>query len=178
MHKTDRHLIRQFLDKADWCSVQAMAVLLFGNKDKISVSVANTELTCMAKLKTGSIKKLPCPYAMVYANAQTKRKRLGTSFFDHDNKTREVVAKYIHDKGTHLIEGLHFHPPSDACIGSLFFELDNGHMTEKQLKEKINRYYIKPGGFQVIFIMASPYRHLHPRIKEHLGIFLRLLSGA
>lgn len=85
--------------------------------------------------------------------------------FDHDSKTRECIARWICDHGAQQLDALHFHPPADATIGNIYFEMDNGHMNDRQLREKINLHYSKPGQFQVVFIMASPCK-AHWRTRE------------
>jgi hypothetical protein len=154
--KTDRHLVRQFLEQAGWVTVPTVAIFIFGNKDKGSVRIANALLTSMSKAKKRAIKRLPCSHAVVYAPATTKLKRVGTALFDHDNKTRECVAKWVHTRGLNL--EFSFRPPADATVGNFHFEMDNGHMNEKQLREKIFKNYKEPGAYQVVFFMASPYK--------------------
>lgn len=166
MQKFDRFLVRSFLDKTDWAAVPTIALLLFGNRGRIAHKDANKELSQMSHLKRpGSLKRLPCSHAVVYANPSTKRKRIGNGLFDHDNKTREVVAKMCNPYGIRAVDSVSMAPPSDARIGNIFIEFDNGHMTDHQLEEKILKNYSKAGMFQVAFIMASPYK-AHWRTKE------------
>jgi hypothetical protein len=152
----DLHIIRQFVEKADWVTVNVISLLMYGDKNHEHVKAVNARMT--DSWRRGGFKRLPCPSNVVYAHLHTRRKRIGTALFDHDNKMRECAAKFIHDKGYDLIHDLHFHPPSDAAIGSTFFEMDNGHMTEKALREKIHRNYMKDGKYQAVFFMASPYK--------------------
>jgi hypothetical protein len=165
---TDRHFVRQFLDRTEWATVPTIALLLFGSKRKEYVRIANSVMTAMSRTKrTDALKRLPFPHTVIYAHPRTKKKRLGTALFDHDNKIRECIARWLFDHGAGEVERLHFHPPADATIGNVFFELDNGHMTDRQLREKIERHYAGPGRFQVVFFMASPNK-AHWRTRERI----------
>lgn len=165
---TDRHLVRLFLEKAEWATVPIISLLLFGSKRKEYARIANSVLTAMSRTKrTDALKRLPFPHAVVYAHPRTKKKRLGTALFDHDSKTRECIARWIFDHGATQVDALHFNPPADATIGGIFFEMDNGHMNERQLREKIERHYVVPGKFQAVFIMASPNK-AHWRTREKI----------
>ena len=86
---------------------------------------------------------------------------LPTFTYNHDVALRNVLGKFMHDKGRQEVS---FKQPADASIGHLRFEMDNGHMSADQLEEKISNHY-RRGDVQVVFIMRSLYDTEEPRLK-------------
>lgn len=120
---------------------------------------AATELAEMAAAKRlPPLKRLLGP-RHIYATPESAKKDKGEHNIDHDLKLRDVVAKYLYVTGYREIEKVSvqripWNP--DAHIGSLYFELDNGHEDDAQLAEKLQRYS-GAGAFRVIFVMAHRY---------------------
>lgn len=84
---------------------------------------------------------------------------LPTFLFNHDSCLRDVIGKFMYDWGANYVS---FERPADASIGHYCFEMDNGHMDDKQIKEKLLKNYADTKG-QIIFIM----RHRHaPRLER------------
>ena len=164
----DRHLVRSFLEKVDWATSHAICYLLNGHVERNSAIITRIDILKMVNSKRcEKLKRLPCPYGAVYAKPHTTKNRVGSSMFDHDDKLRQCLAKYLRVNGTHHLAYLDLHKPADANIGNIHFEMDNGNMTPRQLREKIVKYYLKPGEYQVIFFMASPYKD-HWRAMERI----------
>ena len=76
-------------------------------------------------------------------------KTLPTFLFNHDVSVRNIIGKFLHDRG---MQEVSFEKPADASIRQYRFELDNGHMDDKQLEEKLVKHYANAHG-QVVFIM-------------------------
>ncbi len=79
---------------------------------------------------------------------------LPTFLFNHDICVRNVVGKFLHDRGA---ENVSFRRPADASILQYRFELDNGHMDDSQFEKKLLKHYANTNG-QVIFIMRHRER--------------------
>ena len=76
-------------------------------------------------------------------------KTLPTFLFNHNVSVRNIIGKFLHDQG---IQDISFERPADASIRQYRFELDNGHMSESQLEEKLVKNYSRLN-VQIIFIM-------------------------
>lgn len=76
-------------------------------------------------------------------------KALPTFLFNHDGCVRDVIGKFLHDRGRQSVS---FERPADASIMHYHFELDNGCMDDKQLEEKFLKHYANSDG-QIVFIM-------------------------
>jgi cystathionine beta-lyase family protein involved in aluminum resistance len=76
-------------------------------------------------------------------------KTLPTFLFNHDVCIRDVIGKFLHDRGRQIVS---FEQPADASILHYRFELDNGHMNDSQLEKKLVEHYTKTN-VQVVFIM-------------------------
>ena len=178
--KYDWYTIRQFLERVEWATVPAIALLIFGVKNKESMIQANAILTRMNKSVQNPIKRLDCAQAVVYAHGGNPKNRIGTVYFNHDSKLRECLARYVFDNGEDAIGKISMKPPFDASIGTLRFEFDNGNMTSKQLKEKILKHFTKKDGEQAIFFMASPNkavsRHMDRVITDEKRRIEKLFS--
>jgi hypothetical protein len=174
--RLDRHIIRLFVDRVEWVTPRNIHFLLNGRytsqrilnngkRDYTGVMIQN-ELIRMTKTKRiPPLKALPCDGHTAFAQYYTKKHSIGTMIFSHNNKLRDVLAKYLFDRGWRGIDRICLAPPSDATVGTLHFELDAGHMDRRELREKIIRNYTQPGMYQVVFIMASRYGR-SPRIRK------------
>jgi len=78
-----------------------------------------------------------------------KAKSFPTCLFNHDVAVRNVIGKFLHDRG---MQEVSFERPADASISQYRLELDNGHMNESQLEEKLVKNYARQI-VQIIFIM-------------------------
>ena len=76
-------------------------------------------------------------------------KTLPTFLFNHNVSVRNIIGKFLHDNG---LQAVSFEKPADASIRQYRFELDNGHMSESQLEEKLSKNYSHLN-VQLIFIM-------------------------
>ena len=76
-------------------------------------------------------------------------KTLPTFLFNHNVAVRNIIGKFLHGNG---MQEVSFERPADAAIRQYRFELDNGHMSEKQLEEKLVKNYSRLP-VQLIFIM-------------------------
>lgn len=76
-------------------------------------------------------------------------KTLPTFLFNHDVCLRDAIGKFLHDRGRQSVS---FRQPADASILQYCFELDNGHMNDKQLEDKLLTHYADMD-VQVLFIM-------------------------
>jgi len=92
-----------------------------------------------------------CAYTMT-------AKALPTFLFNHDVCLRDVIGKFLNSRG---LQEISFEQPADASIAQYSFELDNGHMDDRQLEIKLRNHYVGGGG-QIVFIM----RHReYPRLE-------------
>ena len=76
-------------------------------------------------------------------------KTLPTFLFNHNVSVRNIIGRFLHDRG---IQDVSFERPADASIRQYRFELDNGHMSESQLEEKLIANYSRLN-VQILFIM-------------------------
>ena len=90
---------------------------------------------------------------------------LPTFLFNHDSCVRDVIGKFLHDRG---MQEVSFNKPADASILQYRFELDNGHMNDSQLEEKISKHYAN-ANVQVVFIMRHrEFPHLEAKRLEKI----------
>ncbi len=167
-----RHLIRLFLQGAEWATPRNIIILANGTYTSKGSQSIRTELNRMTAVKQGTaLIKLSCKRGAAYAFPDCTKRDVGGFMFDHNEKLRDCLARYLCDRKYKGIDDLTTKTPNkklqpDARIGDRYFELDNGHMDDKQLKEKIKNYSGK-GKFQVIFIMTTRYK-AHWRTKEDI----------
>lgn len=93
---------------------------------------------------------------------------LPTFGFNHDVCLRDVVAKFMNSRGPAEVS---LEKPADARILCYSIELDNGHMDDSQLEEKLRKHYLDSEG-QVIFIMRHrefPHLEIH-RLQKVFNI--------
>lgn len=152
--------IRDFAEKVEWLTVKSAAYFMFGKADNKDLIKANFYLSTLNKAKTKELrlKRIPGEKA-VYAHSRSRKNRVGSMMFDHDEKIRCVLGK-IANTYPDLMDHIEMTPPHDSLIGEKFFELDNGNMTDRQLTDKVSKYMKRYEGKagQLIFIMASPYK--------------------
>lgn len=98
-------------------------------------------------------------------------KTLPTFLFNHDVCLRDAIGKFLHDNDPYRVS---FEKPADAVIGQFHFELDNGHMNEAQLKEKIRLHYTN-ANVQVVFIMR--HREKPELENQRLKMIFSLSDG-
>jgi hypothetical protein len=111
--------------------------------------IYSSELSEMLKVKdrTLRLKRIRnqdghCAYTML-------AKTLPTFLFNHNVAVRNIIGKFLHDRG---MQEVSFERPADATIRQYHFELDNGHMSESQIEEKLVKNYSRLN-VQIIFIM-------------------------
>ena len=152
-----RAVIRQFLRGVEWASPRNISILIHGHAGE--ANWAATELSEMASTRRiRPLRRLLGP-RHTFATPETAKKDKGEFNIEHDLKLRDVLAKFFYIRKYADLENLsvrHIPGNPDAHVGSLFFELDNGHENDAQLAEKLQRY-TGPGAFQVIFVMAHRY---------------------
>ncbi len=155
---TKRSLIRWFIKEVRWATPRNVAFFLEGRCTPKILKAYASELSEMLREKDNSIRlKRIRNQDGKYAYTLTA-KTLPTFLFNHDSCLRDVIGKFLHGKG--FVE-VSFGHPADATILHYRLELDNGHMTDRQLEYKMRRHYVHAGG-QIIFIM----RHReHPRLE-------------
>lgn len=174
--KNERPLIREFLEKVEWATPENISYLLHGESSReLNIKTGSTLFQMATRKVNGAIKKLPNHKYAVYADPQSKKKDKGTHNLDHDIKLRNVLGKFLHGKS---IDGLSLKPPADATLRNIYFEMDNGHMNNGQLIEKIETHYKGKGQFRVIFIMADRYDKPHleeERLKKLFEILEKVM---
>lgn len=115
--------------------------------------------------KKEPLKKLSCSKVTCYGHPHTPLKKVSDHYFEHNEKLRSAVAKLINLYGFDLLDKLELRHDADAKIGNVYIEFDNGNQGRPFLKEKLLKYYARPGNYQVIFIMAA-YNKSHWRKPE------------
>ncbi len=144
-----RYLIRWFVKEVRWATPANVSYFMEGKCDSRLRRVYSSELSEMCSVKD-RILRLQRIRNQDGKQAYTlKTKTLPTSLFNHDVCVRNIIGKFLHDRG---IQEVSFERPADASISQYRFELDNGHMDESQLKEKLVKHYARMS-VQVIFIM-------------------------
>jgi len=137
-----RNKIRQFIEGVEWAVPSNIAYLIDGTYGHDLYVKYWDELNEMTKTKR--VKRLYRVRSQDKKSAFTvnvNREDIGTQHYVHDISLRNCLARFFHDRGLEGIEYLHFRKPADATLGNLFFEFDNGHMDETQLRNKIQSYY-------------------------------------
>ena len=146
---TKRDLIRWFIKEVCWATPKNVAYFMEGRSNSKILSAYASELSEMQREKDSSL-RLKRIKNQDGKHAYTMfAKTLPTFLFNHDVCLRNVIGKFLHDKG---LQEVSFEKPADASIWQYHFELDNGHMDDKQLEEKLVKHYAHAHG-QVIFIM-------------------------
>ena len=150
-----RNKIRRFIEAVEWAVPSNIAYLIDGTYSPKLYLKYWDEMDEMTKTKR--VQRLYRVRSQDKKSAFTvnvNREDIGTQHYVHDISLRNCLARFFFDRGMGGIEDLHFRKPADATLGNLFFEFDNGHMDEKQLRNKIGSYYGGKGSFRVIFFMA------------------------
>lgn len=145
---TKRNLIRWFIKEVQWATPRNVAFFVEGKCTSKIRRAYSSELSEMQRendrtLRLKRIKNQDGKYAYTLS-----AKSLPTFLFNHDVCLRDVIGKFLHGHG--LLD-VSFEQPADATVLHYRLELDNGHMSDKQLENKL-RHYAGIGG-QVIFIM-------------------------
>jgi hypothetical protein len=159
-----RAIIRKFLEGVEWAGPRSVSVLIHGHAGKYNW--ADTELAEMTATKRPPPIKRLISQHHIFATPESRKKDKGEFLLEHDMKLRDVLARHLYATGYRDIEQVSVrHVPGnpDAHIGNLFFELDNGHENDAQLREKLERW-AGPGAFQVVFVMA--HRYGNPDLEE------------
>ena len=143
-----RNLIRWFIKEVRWATPRNVAYFMAGRCDSHLSRAYASELSEMRKVKDrtlrlGRIRNQDGHYAYTMS-----AKTLPTSLFNHDVCVRNIIGKFLHDRG---MQEVSFERPADASISQYRFELDNGHMNERQLEEKLVKNYARQI-VQIIFI--------------------------
>lgn len=174
-----RTIIRKFLQGVEWAGPRSVSILIHGHAGEHNW--ADTELAEMAATRRlRPLRRLICS-RRIFATPESRKKDKGEFRLEHDLKLRDVLAKFLHDRGFDGIEELSVRriPLSpDAHIGRLYFELDNGHEDNAQLEEKLARYS-GAGAFQVIFVMAHRYGQAElekKRLEKLFGLGQKILG--
>jgi len=146
---TKRDLIRWFIKEVHWATAANVAYFIEGRNNARLSRVYSSELSEMRTVKDRTI-RLKRIRNQDGKHAYTVRaKSLPTFLFNHDTALRNVIGKFLHDRGMQTVS---FEKPSDASIHQYRIELDNGHMGERQLEEKLFKHYARQS-VQIIFIM-------------------------
>ncbi|WP_148202544.1 hypothetical protein [Syntrophus aciditrophicus] len=157
---TKRNLIRWFIQEVQWAVPRNVSFFMEGRCDDTLLRVYSSELSEMLKGKDSSLRLKRIKNQdgkLAYTMAANT---LPTFLFNHDVCVRDVVGKFLHDRGLQYVS---FRRPADATILHYCFELDNGHMTDSQLEEKLRKHYMGTRG-QIVFIM----RHREfPHLEAH-----------
>jgi hypothetical protein len=146
---TKRDLIRWFIKEVHWATPRNVAYFMEGRCNTALNRIYSSELSEMRKVKdrTLRLKRIRnqdghCAYTML-------AKTLPTFLFNHNVAVRNIIGKFLHGRG---MQEVSFERPADASIRQYRFELDNGHMSESQLEEKLSANYSRLN-VQILFIM-------------------------
>ena len=145
----------------EWANPRSISILVHGHAGKYHW--ADTELFEMVKTDRiqpdEKIKRLYNERHHIFATIGSKKRDKGNTNLEHDMKLRDVLAKFIYDRGWQGITGLstrRIPGNPDAHLGTIYFELDTGHEDDAELTRKLIGYS-GSGAFQVIFIMAHRF---------------------
>jgi len=152
-----RAIIRKFLAGVEWAGPRSVSILIHGHAGEYNW--ADTELAEMTATKRQPPIKRLISQHRIFATPETRKKDKGEYLLEHDLKLRDVLARHLYATGYRGIDQVsvrHIPGNPDGHIGSLYFELDNGHEDDRQLTEKLLRFS-GAGAFQVIFVVAHRY---------------------
>jgi hypothetical protein len=146
-----RSKIRWFIKEVHWALPRNLACFMEGNCNEAIIRKYSSELSEMMREKDRSLR------LKTITNQDGKRayvmysysKPLPTFLFNHDACLRDVIGKFLHDRGMHEVS---LKKPADASILHYCIELDNGHMDDSQLEKKLWDNYTRLN-VQVIFII-------------------------
>jgi hypothetical protein len=167
-----RKNIRWFIETVSWATPENVAYFLEGRSDEKLYRRYCSELFEMTQVKNREL-RLKRIQNQNGNHAFTFDAKLPTFTYNHDVALRNVLGKYLHDREMYRADEVSFKQPADANIRHYRFELDNGHMTDEQLEEKISNHYRK-GDIQAVFIMRSLYNSEDARLKKIFDISEKL----
>ncbi len=110
------------------------------------------------------LERISHEYYSIYKLATDPKSHVNKQHAFHDIRLRDCLGKLFHNED---ITNLKISNTGDAEAGGVYFEMDNGHMNEDQLRDKIQRYYSGKGKFIVIFWMATA-EYAHWKTKENI----------
>jgi hypothetical protein len=146
---TKRDLIRWFIKEVHWATPKNVAYFMEGRGDSARSRVYSSELSEMQKVKDRTLRLKRIKNQDGHFAYTMLAKTLPTFLFNHDVSVRNIIGKFLHGNG---MQNVSFEKPADASIRQYRFELDNGHMSESQLEEKLSKNYSHLN-VQLIFIM-------------------------
>ena len=146
---TKRDLIRWFIKEVHWATPRNVAYFMEGIGSSAVSRVYSSELCEMQKVKDRTFRLKRIRNQDGHFAYTMLAKTLPTFLFNHNVCVRNIIGKFLHDRG---MQEVSFEKPADASIRQYRFELDNGHMSESQLEEKLVKNYSRLN-VQIIFIM-------------------------
>jgi hypothetical protein len=146
---TKRDLIRWFIKEVHWATPKNVAYFMEGRGGSAVSRVYSSELSEMQKVKDRTLRLKRIRNQDGHFAYTMLAKTLPTFLFNHNVAVRNIIGKFLHGNG---MQEVSFERPADAAIRQYRFELDNGHMSEKQLEEKLVKNYSRLP-VQLIFIM-------------------------
>jgi hypothetical protein len=146
---TKRDLIRWFIKEVHWATPKNVAYFMEGRGGSSRSRVYSSELSEMQKVKDRTLRLKRIKNQDGHFAYTMLAKTLPTFLFNHNVSVRNIIGKFLHDNG---LQAVSFEKPADASIRQYRFELDNGHMSESQLEEKLSKNYSHLN-VQLIFIM-------------------------
>lgn len=147
--KGKRALIRTFLELVLWATPSNVAYFIEGRCDARLRRRYASELSEMLRVKDREYRVRKVKNEAGQGAYTLKVRSLPGFKFNHDVALRDVLGKWLHDRG---VKEISFKPPADATLGAYRFELDTGHMNLKQLEDKIEDHYFSDP-VQVLFFM-------------------------
>ena len=146
---TKRDLIRWFIKEVHWATPRNVAYFMEGKCNTTLNRIYSSELSEMRKVKDRTIRLKRIRNQDGHFAYTMLAKTLPTFLFNHNVSVRNIIGRFLHDRG---IQDVSFERPADASIRQYRFELDNGHMSESQLEEKLIANYSRLN-VQILFIM-------------------------
>jgi len=146
---TKRDLIRWFIKEVHWATPANVAYFMEGRNNARLSRVYSSALSEMRTVKDRTLQLKRIRNQDGKHAYTVKAKGLPTFLFNHDTALRNVIGKFLYGRGMQMVS---FEKPSDASIRQYRIELDNGHMSERQLEEKLFKHYARQS-VQIIFIM-------------------------
>lgn len=163
-----RKCIRWFINEVKWATPENVAYFIEGKSNEKIYRKYCSELLEMTQVKDSDLKlrRIQNQNKNHAFTLSATPANLPTFTYNHDVALRNVLGKFMHERGAQEIS---FKQPADASILRYRFEMDNGHMSSDQLEEKITNHY-RTGNIQVVFIMRSLYDSEEARLKKIFDI--------
>lgn len=163
----------------EWVNPRNLSYLANGKFIKSDYFIYKEELERMSEMvRITPLRKIRNSHGdIAYASPECKKKVLKDFGYIHDLNLRDCLCKYLYETGDRLTVRHEF---ADAYREGLFFEFDNGYEGVAQLEDKLRKYYLRKGKYQVVFWMSHRENRLdleQARLEMIMEIAKGLIGG-